>query len=318
MSNRFTQLGATETAGGLLATAARIARAHGLTDRLAHALIKHTSLLAARDLAAALENGSEAVEAARRSGEQENIEFALANHAISLWCAGRLDEAAAVLTELTSLAIGPLGQASSFATATLLGRARGAAPPEAVDTATDDQVSRAFLAAGEAVVALDAGRSADAVVAVERWMTQVPDVVLAEDSHVTWPAMVEVALAAGDLGCAERLLAPVASAPSTQVSPALAAQLLRLTGRVGAARADDPDSVEDHFQRGISALDGFGSVGGRACAQEELGRWLVDQGRPGEAAPLLAAARSTYVEIGALGWLARLDAFADAPVAASS
>ena len=97
----------------------------------------------------------------------------------------------------------------------------------------------------------------------------------------------------------------------------MAAQLLRLTGRVGAARGDDPVSVEDHFRRGISALDAFGSVGERAGAQEELGRWLVDQGRPDEAGPLLAAARSTYAEIGALGWLARLDAFADAPVAAS-
>jgi class 3 adenylate cyclase len=318
MSNRFGHLGATETAGGLLATAARIARAHGLTDRLAHALINHTSLLAARDLAAALENGSEAVEAARRSGEQENIEFALANQAMSLWCAGRLDEAAAALAELASLSIGPLAQASSFATAALLRRARGTAAPEAVDLATDDQVSLAFLAAGEAVVAVDEGRPVDAIAAVERWMTHVPSIVLAEDSHIIWPAMVEVALGAGDLGCAERLLAPVASAPATQVSPALGAQLLRLTGRVGAARGDDPVSVEDHFRRGISALDAFGAVGERAGAQEELGRWLVDQGRPGDAGPLLAAARSTYAEIGALGWLARLDAFADAPVAASS
>ena len=171
------------------------------------------------------------MEAARRSGEQGEHRVRVGNHAISLWCAGRLDEAAAALTELTSLAIGPLAQASSFATATLLSRARGTAPPEAVDTATDDQVSRAFLAAGEAVVALDEGRPADAVVAVERWMTQVPDVVLAEDSHVIWPAMVEVALAAGDLGCAERLLAPVASAPSHPGEPGL--------GRTAAA-ADGP------------------------------------------------------------------------------
>jgi tetratricopeptide (TPR) repeat protein len=317
MSTRFAHLGATESAGGLLATAARIARAHGLTDRLAHALINLTWVLAAHDLAAALENAGEAVEAARRSGEKENIEFALGNLAISLWCAGRLDEAAAAVTELSSMTVGPITQTFSFATAALLARARGTAPPAAFDTAADDQISVGFVAAGEAVVALDEGRHADAVVAVERWMTHVPNIVLAEDSHVMWPAMVEVALAAGDLACAARLLAPVASAPSTQVSPALGAQLLRLTGRVGAARGDDPVSVEDHFRRGISALDAFGAVGERAGAQEELGRWLVDQGRPDEAGPLLAAARSTYEEIGALGWLARLDAFAGAPVAAS-
>ena len=70
MSTRFAHLGAIESAGGLLATAARIARAHGLTDRLAHALINLSSALAAHDLAAALENAGEAVEAARRSGER--------------------------------------------------------------------------------------------------------------------------------------------------------------------------------------------------------------------------------------------------------
>jgi hypothetical protein len=216
------------------------------------------------------------------------------------------------------MSVGPVAQAFCLATAALLARARGTAPPAAIDTGADDQVSLGFLAAGQAVVAVDEGRPADAVVAVERWMTHVPNIVLAEDSHVMWPAMVEVALAAGDLGCAERLLAPVASAPTTQVSPALGAQLLRLTGRVGAARGDDPASVEDPFRRGIAALDAFGAVGERACAQEELARWLVDQGRPDEAEPLLAAARSTYADIGALGWLARLDAFTGAPVAASS
>jgi hypothetical protein len=215
------------------------------------------------------------------------------------------------------MTVGPVAQAFCLATAALLARARGTAPPAAFDATADDQVSLGFLAAGEAVVAVDEGRPADAVVAVERWMTHVPNIVLAEDSHVMWPAMVEVALAAGDRGCAERLLALVANAPTTQVSPALAAQVLRLTGRVGAGRGDDPVSVEDHFRRGISALDAFGAIGERAVAQEELGRWLVDQGRPDDAEPLLAAARSTYVEVGALGWLARLDAFAGAPVAAS-
>ena len=231
MSTRFAHLGAIESAGGLLATAARIARAHGLTDRLAHALINLSSALAAHDLAAALENAGEAVEAARRSGEKENIEFALGNLAISLWCAGRLDEAEGAVTELSSMTVGPLTQTFSFATAALLARARGTALPAAIDTAADDQVSLGFVAVGEAVVAVGEGRPADAVVAVERWMTHVPNIVLADDSHVMWPAMVEVALAAGDLECAERLLAPVADCPHHPGEPG--------AGRTAAA-ADGP------------------------------------------------------------------------------
>ena len=178
------------------------------------------------------------------------------------------------------MTVGPLTQTFSFATAALLARARGTALPAAIDTAADDQVSLGFVAVGEAVVAVGEGRPADAVVAVERWMTHVPNIVLADDSHVMWPAMVEVALAAGDLECAERLLAPVATAPTTQVSPALGAQLLRLTGRVGAARGDDPVVVEDHFRRGISALDAFGAVGERAAAQEEAGPVCSTRGGP--------------------------------------
>jgi len=46
-----------------------------------------------------------------------------------------------------------------------------------------------------------------------------------------------------------------------------------------------------------------------AQAREDLGRWLVDEGSTAEAEPLLAAARTTYEEIGATGWLARLESW---------
>ena len=68
-------------------------------------------------------------------------------------------------------------------------------------------------------------------------------------------------------------------------------------------------SVEADLRAGIEALDAFGAVGERARAQEELGRWLVGQDRALDAEPLLAAARATYAEVHATGWLARLDAW---------
>jgi hypothetical protein len=66
--------------------------------------------------------------------------------------------------------------------------------------------------------------------------------------------------------------------------------------------------VETDLRAGIAALDAFGAVGERARAQEELGRWLIGQDRGLDADPLLAAARATYAEVGAAGWLATLDA----------
>ena len=63
------------------------------------------------------------------------------------------------------------------------------------------------------------------------------------------------------------------------------------------------------MRAGVDALDAFGAVGFHAQAQEELGRWLVTQGRAEEARSLLATARATYADIGAAGWLTRLDAY---------
>ena len=73
-------------------------------------------------------------------------------------------------------------------------------------------------------------------------------------------------------------------------------------------------SAEADLREGIGALDAFGAVGERARAQEELGRWLVGQGRELDAEPLLVAARATYADLGADGLLARLDAWQGAGV----
>jgi len=56
-------------------------------------------------------------------------------------------------------------------------------------------------------------------------------------------------------------------------------------------------------------MGAFGAVLEKARAQAELGRWLIGQDRALDAEPLLAAARTTFTEIGAAGWLAKLDAW---------
>ena len=127
-----------------------------------------------------------------------------------------------------------------------------------------------------------------------------------DDFCLLWPPLVLAAFAADDLELASRLLEPVEQARPGQRSPAVTAQWHRLRGQVAAARGGNPVFAETEMRAGITALAAFGAHGYRAQAQEELARWLADQHRPNDAAPLIDAARETYTEINATGWLARL------------
>jgi hypothetical protein len=130
-----------------------------------------------------------------------------------------------------------------------------------------------------------------------------------EDFALVWPPLAESAIAAGDVQLAERMLAPVESAAPGLVSAAVSASYHRLRGLTAALRGDEPEAVESALRAGIDALADFGAVGLRAQAEEELARWLAEQDRVDEAEPLVEHARRTYVEIGAAGWLARLDSW---------
>jgi hypothetical protein len=52
----------------------------------------------------------------------------------------------------------------------------------------------------------------------------------------------------------------------------------------------------------------FGFVFYLAATQLEHAEWLIEQGRPGEAEPLLAEARETFERLGAKPWLERIEA----------
>jgi hypothetical protein len=129
---------------------------------------------------------------------------------------------------------------------------------------------------------------------------------LQDEFMFMWPPLVLAALADNDLPLAERLMEPVTDAQEA-VAPYLVAQRDRLRGLVGAARGDDPAAVEADLRAGVRGLAAFGAVCDATRAEEELARWLISQGRAGEAEPLLTHVRATYQQIGALGWLAQMD-----------
>ena len=313
-------LGATYLRGGahragviLLEAAAVIARDHDHPLSLARALGNLAAFLNSKDLTAALRHAEQAVDVARRSGVQAVEEIARVNMTVGLWYSGRLTDAAAALPE----DIDTTNPQRDIAWRTLqiwVAEAQGTTLPAstpATATAsdeTDSQSNLAWLRSADLARAVVTGDEAEAA----RLAPHVLDHLLAasgldDDFFVLWPPTVLAALADKQVDLAEQLLAPVTQALPGQRPAAVTAQWHRLRGLVAAARGDDPEFAESELRAGIDALRTLGARGFQAQAEEELGRWLIAQGRTEEAAPLLDAARAAFAEIGASGWLAKLD-----------
>jgi hypothetical protein len=313
MARRYSVQRAQVTALALTRAAAQIARDHGLWDALAMALSNQVSIQLSRDLAGALADSREGMAAARRGGVRATIDTSVTNHLLAHWAVGRLADARSLLASLPDEPRDPTLRLALRGVSRWIDAALGweddysaSAEIEAVE-AFDDAYSLAWAGQIRMLQATDRGDTAEAARVAERTLPHVLATFnLADEFVFHWPPLVLAALAAGDPDLAERLMAPVA-APSTVLPPYLDAQRLRLRGLVRAARGDDPDGTEADLRDGVTALTTFGAVVDAVRAEEELARWLVSRGRAEEAEPLLASVRATYKEIGARGWLARLD-----------
>ena len=317
MGLRYQSMGATRTALASYSTALNIGREHDLPGAMGRALVNLAAAENSRDLPAALAHAVEGMDVSRRAGLQRWYAFAFLNHLIALWTAGRYDDARQRVSEAREN-FDDQGVVATLDTiegwlCDLAGEP--VTPRGGAVEGTDDVSDRAWLRSHDLTVARAAGREAAAASLAAATMEDLLTASgLDDDFFVLWPPLLLAALAEADLDLAERLLEPVAVAPPGRVSPAVSAQWLRLRGLVTAARGEDPASAEADLREGIGALDAFGAVGERARAQEELGRWLVGQGRELDAEPLLVAARATYADLGADGLLARLDAWQGAGV----
>ena len=133
---------------------------------------------------------------------------------------------------------------------------------------------------------------------------------LDDDFPSLWNRAVDWTIDAGAIEAARDLLVPVATAATSRLNALLAAQLPRLRATIEAtdpATTADPATIEGDLMDAIAALDRLGTVPDRARAQATLGRWLVGQGRRADAEAHLAAARRTFVELGAHAWLRDLE-----------
>jgi tetratricopeptide (TPR) repeat protein len=312
IGTRYMGIGAPAAAKLTYEDAAEVAREHDLLDPLGSILINLAALLNSRDLPAAMNYAREAEAVARRSGTQFDIDFAVCNHLIASWQTGDITATATTLEDALDTATDAGIRATLRTLEVWLTDAKGQPVPARTDDhsdSTDDQSDLLWLDSADLTRAHASGDLAHAaVIAADTFPRLMSYYGLDDDFCVLWPPLVLAALAADDLDLARRLLEPVEEARPGQRSPAVAAHWHRLRGLV-AARTDDEAVAEADMRAGIIALDDFGAHGYRAQAQEELARWLVDQHRLDEAAPLIEAARATYAEIGATGWLARLDAW---------
>jgi len=309
MGARYQSTGAPAMARAMNEAAAAIARANDVPGSLAHALINLGTVLMGRDLSAAMDALREARDVAVRSGIVGFVDFALGNYAAALWAAGRLDEALAAALEADESVTSPSIAVGLRCLRAFLADAQDG-PMVALDDVADVGSAWDLAAVGVLkVMRLSAAgdRQAAAALAEPTLGRLLTAGGLDDDFMEFWPPLVRVAVDAGDLELAQRLLDPVSSASPGIVSAAVAAHLLNLRGVVGAARGDDPVDVESDLRAGVAALGQFGAVGWSARAEQDLAGWLVGQGRWADAQPHLDHVRAVYAKIGASRWLSRLD-----------
>jgi hypothetical protein len=293
----------------LLLSGAALGRKHGAPLVQARALSNLAAEALSWDLQAAIDYGKEAVAAARKAGVRAFIGVSTCNFALSLWTAGRWSELRALLDEVPDDE--GLSDASVFgAVERWYATATGGVPPVpyAPSIEPDDQGTLAWLANVQLHLARDAGDLAAAARAgAESVEHAVASAGIGDDFMHFWPQAVLAALDAGDLSLAARLVAIVTDSPDGLVYPVLRAQQHRLRALLGIVRGDSATDVEAGLRQAIEELDAYGARPDRARVQEQLGRWLRDTGRAEVAEPELAAARETYVELGAYGWLGNLE-----------
>ena len=311
IGTRYSSIGAPAAAKLTYEAAAGLAREHDLLDPLGTITSNLAALLNSRNLPAALNYAREAQEAGRRSGRQMDIDYAISNYLIGSWLTGDITGTARVLQDALDTVTDPSVRATLRTTEVWVADANGQPVPEPGDdhnTSTDDLGLMVWQDNADLTRALAAGNPPRAATIVADSFPRLLSYCgLDDDFCVLWPPLVLAALAADDFNLAQQLLNPVEEAQPGVLSPAVAALWHRLRGLVAGARGDDPGFAENEMRIGISALDAFGARGYRGQAQEELARWLTVHDKPDDAAPLIAAARATYAQIGAAGWLARMD-----------
>ena len=322
----YLQQSRVEEARLLFDGAIEIAERHDLATSLARAQHNLGNLGLQWDLPGAAEQFETALAMARRRGDRFGESIAACNLLTLRLLAGDWRELERVAAEHLDDAAGRPGAEFLHYPLAIVHSLRGEieAARMSLDQLdpwdhSDDDEQRAMRASVVITLHLAEGSAADALEGALRMLGQAIATLGASNESVrtVWPDALEAALELGRLEDARALLALLADQPPGHVPPYLRAQLLR--GRALTAAAEgDRDGVEADLGAAIDGLRSLGYPYWLARAQTDLAAWLIDQSRPGEAAPLLDEATVALESLGAAPALARAHALAGTLRAASA
>ena len=303
----YQDLGLPPVARILLQASADMARAARRTHVLTRALINLTGVLVEDDLASAVAPAQEALASATQLGDE-----LLLSHARVGLAEVQLHQA--VWSEVDELLAqeyrDPVNIIGSSLLRWFVSQARGlpwARPWEPGDPQLEALTSVEWRKeAAQAVMIREDGDLAGATtIALEGLDRGLAATGLGESFEMFWSITADMVLESGDAAAHDRLMALVTT--DDVVPTALLAHRARFTGLWASRHDADAGVVEAELRTAIERYEDWGSrlLAGRAAA--DLGAWLTREGRSPEAEPLLAQARSLFVEIGARAWLEEME-----------
>ncbi|HKT82946.1 MAG TPA: tetratricopeptide repeat protein, partial [Solirubrobacterales bacterium] len=245
-----------------------------------------------------------AIALSRKIGYTNGEAFALSELVTVLMFLGRWDEALEIrkLIPPASTTQGwPPAVAVMLIARGLVADARAVCEPAvAAHRESADLQDRTLYQATEALLLAGEGRTADALALARTLLGSTPTSLRGWDDIGSFELAIETALALGELGQADELLAWAEGLYRGRINRQGSAALLRYRGRIAAVRGEA--AAGDHLAGAVRLYREMGSPFPLACTLLELAEWLGDE----RDAPLLAEARTIFEDLKARPWLDRL------------
>jgi class 3 adenylate cyclase/tetratricopeptide (TPR) repeat protein len=314
--------GRLEEARGLYRLALEHALEHELTERASSAAGNLSDLSFQRDrYEESLGYLQQSLALARKDGSRPNEWFAFSEMTYPLYMLGRWDESIAALAEIPEEKLPAGGTLISPLTSVLeLELHRGDldeaqrifALYERLATSGDVQ-DQACYATADAALRLAEGRYSEALATAECAIALERTIGIANQATKhAYVHGIEAALAVGDRGKADQLLATIERLPLGIRPPFLDAQAHRFRARI----ASTPEAADSGFAAASARFRELGLPFWLAVTLLEHAEWLCEQGRADESGPLLAEAREIFERLEANPWGERAGAV-ETPVGAS-
>jgi tetratricopeptide (TPR) repeat protein len=178
--------------------------------------------------------------------------------------------------------------------------------PEPGDEATaDQQVLSVARWAVQLRAELD-GRPTEALATIEPELVRSIDTGQTYGLDILLQSAATLAAAIGDPGLAEQIVSSVETMSPSAHTRAIDSQFHRIRANAAAARGDGAGAAEA-FGLALAAARNLGFPPLLGPVLYDYARWLLEDGRADDAAPLLAEARELFAKMGATVWLQRLD-----------